>query len=354
MDIIRKLASIKTITNIKPIEGADRIIVADLGGWQCVTQKDNNFKIGDLVCYFEIDSFLPVNPLFEFLRKSCYKNTTNLGEGFRIKTIKLKGQLSQGLILPISEITKHFNLTNNFKIGDDLTNLLNIKKYEKPIPAKLAGKIKGNFPSFLRKTDQERVQNLSNELNEHLDGEFEITIKLEGSSMTAYYKNATFGVCSRNLDLLEDPNNTFWNVARKLQLAEMLEQYHSKYGIEIAIQGELMGPGVQDNYDKLPDHQFYLFDIWNISAQEYFRPIERNRIVQELREFCPNLLTVPFIENKKLSDFIGSESLIQSILKYAEGPSLNTTKTREGIVFKHLAKPFSFKAISNLYLIGEK
>src|SRR5438309_10635527 len=98
----RKLATIRRISKIEPIEGADRIVKATIDGWELVTQKDN-YRVGDLCVYFEIDSFLPVRPEFEFLRKGCFKSTKNLGDGFRIKTIKLRGQVSQGLSLPLGD-----------------------------------------------------------------------------------------------------------------------------------------------------------------------------------------------------------------------------------------------------------
>ena len=159
----RKLASVRKISDLSPIEGADKIEVATIDGWKVVVAKDVGHKVGDLVIYCEIDSFLPIKPEFEFLRKSSYKKMVDGREGFRLKTIKLRGQVSQGLILPLSLI-EYTNV--NFEIGMDVTLMLGINKYDPPIPAELAGKVKGLFPSFIPKTDEERVQNLSKEYEE--------------------------------------------------------------------------------------------------------------------------------------------------------------------------------------------
>lgn len=147
----RKLASIRTITDIRPIENADMIELASVGGWNVVVAKNVGHKVGDWVVYCEIDSFLPIREEFEFLRKSSYKKMGDQ-EGFRLKTVKLRGQISQGLILPFHILP--FGYT--FHEGQDVSDILGIIKYEPPIPAELAGKVKGVFPSFIPKTDEER------------------------------------------------------------------------------------------------------------------------------------------------------------------------------------------------------
>jgi hypothetical protein len=302
---MRKLASVRRVADIVPIEGADNIVVAKIGGWQVVTQKDW-CKPGDLVCYFEIDSFLPVRPEYEFLRKSGFKSTKNLGDGFRLRSIKLRKQLSQGLIMPLSEVVaghcavedwnsdrewptpdrKHYVCAqcqykfDAFLEGFDLTEFLGVQLYEKPIPNQLAGRIRGNFPHFIRKTDQERVQNLVNDIqHSHIDGDlYEVTIKLDGSSMTVYNKtdedgNAYQGVCSRNWDLdanqEDERKNAFWECAKLHRLTDIVRQMKEDTGIDYALQGELMGPGVQDNREGLKQLEFFLFDIWDIDNQCY-------------------------------------------------------------------------------------
>ena len=120
----RKLASIQRIWKIEPIEGADRIELAYVLGWQCVVNK-GQFKPMDLAVYFEIDSFLPIRPEYEFMRASSYKNTDIMGEGFRLKTQKFRGQVSQGLILPVSQFHE---IPTEIELGADVTEILKVRK----------------------------------------------------------------------------------------------------------------------------------------------------------------------------------------------------------------------------------
>lgn len=360
----RKLASVRRIAALDPIEGADRIVRATVDGWQLVTAKENGFNVGDLVVYFEIDSFLPVQEEYEFLRKGCFKSTKNLGDGFRIKTIKLRGQVSQGLILPLTIIKTEAPL-ESFQEGDDLTELLGVQKYEKPIPSNLVGKVRGNFPSFIRKTDQERAQNLTRYLPTHLDHAFEVTMKLDGSSMTVYYKDGVTGVCSRNYDLDEEIEegqwkSVFWRVARQKKLLDTLAAYCVKFNRNLALQGELMGPGVQGNREELKENEFFLFDIWDINEERYLLPLERGTVLVELDRLS-NELNTPLIRKvPRMNDGIlrhlikDNPNIVEGLLQFAEGPSLNENKTREGLVFRGIEYDFSFKVISNKFLLEEK
>ena len=180
----RKLASVRRITDIQPIPNADAIEVVVVGGWKVVTKK-GEFNVGDLCVYCEIDSFLPILPQYEFLRKSSYKKLSTGEEGFRLRTIKLRGQVSQGLVLPLSVLPGGRELFE----GMDVTEVLSITKYEPPIPASLAGKVKGLFPSFLHKTDEERLQNLDSEYPFDSNKKYYVTEKLDGSSATFYFRN---------------------------------------------------------------------------------------------------------------------------------------------------------------------
>ncbi len=357
---IRKLASVRRINKLEPIEGADNILKATVDGWSLVTNKENGFMPNDLVVYFEIDSFLPVEERFEFLRKSSFKSTKNLGDGFRLKTIKLRGTLSQGLIMPLEKgehegVPSYFIATADgekhpVQEGDDLTELLKVQLYEKPIPSNLAGKVRGNFPIMIRKTDQERVQNLIKELVYDLDVKWEVTLKLDGSSMTIYHKAGDVGVCSRNLDLEETSDNLFWQVARKLKIPEMLKWT----GKNLAFQGELMGPGVQGNREWLKDNTFFLFDVWDIDNQRYYSPNERQAIVTQINNSGFELPHTFIFGEKSLREF-GKErdEILQNILTFAEGESIYNP-VREGVVFKRVDGQLSFKAISNKYLLEEK
>lgn len=336
----RKLVTLRRIDEILPIEGADAIELAKIGGWQAVVKKDE-FQEGDICVYFEIDSFVPVDvEPFKFLVKN--KITWNGKEGARIKTIKLRGQLSQGLALhPINvfaaeskEVSFFEWVLRTYEAEEDLTEICGVEKWEPVIPANLAGKVRGNFPSFLRKTDQERIQNLD---VDKLHGYYEVTMKLDGSSMTVYRHEGRFGVCSRNLDLIETEDNSFWRVARALKIEEMMVE--NNYD-NIAFQGELMGPGVQGNKEGLKELEFFIFDIFD-ETRGYIDAFDRRFIVEAL-----GLTHAPVIEQA-----LAFTMTMEEALAYADGPSINA-KLREGVVFKNLDDPSkSFKVISNAWLM---
>ena len=251
---MRKLASIQRVIAIEPIEGADAIEKATVLGWSLVVKK-NEFKIGDLVVYCEIDSILPEIDLFDFLKP----------RGMRIRTVRLRGQISQGICFPTS-IVEHFGLlTEDMIEGQDVTEALCVIKYEPPIPACLSGIVKGKFPSFIPKTDETRVQVLQKLLDKYKGTYCYITEKLDGSSATYYLKDGEFGVCSRNMELLESAENSFWKVARDLDIENKLR----KLGKNVAIQGELVGEGIQGNKLKLKGHTVYFFNAFDIDKFEY-------------------------------------------------------------------------------------
>ena len=338
----RKLATIKKITDINPIEGADKIELVTVGGWKVVVAKDVGHKVGDLVVYCEIDSFLPIREEFEFLRKSSYKKMSDGTEGFRLKTIRLRGQISQGLILPIVVLNPpDTNIYITPFEGLDVTEMLEIVKYEPPIPAELAGKVKGLFPSFIRKTDEERIQNLTSEYEEFKKQKFYVTEKLDGSSATFYYKDGVFGVCSRNLELLETEGNTFWKVARELNLENKMKDF----GVNISVQGELIGEGIQGNPYKIKGQTVRFFNLFDIDLQEYhsFNMTKKSLEVMGLE-------MVPVVD-----EFFTLPDTVDEILKYAEDKSkLNPDFDREGIVIRTLDRKVSFKVISNQFLLNEK
>jgi RNA ligase (TIGR02306 family) len=343
----RKLASIQKIREILPIEGADSIELAVVNSWNVVIAK-NLHNAGDLVVYCEIDSFLPVEPEFEFLRKSSLQKMEGV-EGFRLKTIKLRGQVSQGLILPLNDAYAVYSRNHNPDVeisswieGTDVTGYLGIAKYEKSIPVNLAGVAKGNFPGFLHKTDEERVQNLTAKYagwlrdcdsNRHV---FYATEKLDGSSATFYINNGTFGVCSRNLELVES-ESAFWRVARQLDLENKL----ASLNVNICLQGELIGEGIQGNPYKITGNTVYFFNAFLIDTQQRLDPISFSSLIRDL-----GLQATPVIENFKLPETIAE------LLNLAEGKSkLNPTTEREGIVIRSLDTKISFKAISNKFLL---
>ena len=359
MDTIRKLASIKPITYIKPIPDADAIECAIVdGGWPVVVKK-GEFKVGDLAIYLEIDSWVP-HELAPFLSKGNEPREYNGVKGERLRTIKLRGQVSQGLLLPLNTPINGGPLgggyalcTIGLEVGQDLTETLGIQKYENPVPAQLQGTMKGNFPHFIPKTDQERCQNLRKDIFEtHQSETYEVTVKLDGSSMTVYSRGEDFGVCSRNIDLKETEGNSFWKAARDQNLIEALTGYCKDIGFDLAIQGELIGEGIQGNPEKLKGQKFFLFDVYNITEGQYLKPQERYDVLMELRASGANIEHVPVVDEQLC--VAAAYPDIDSILQFAEGPSLNPQTRREGLVFKSQESDFTFKAISNSYLLKLK
>jgi len=343
---IRKLASIAEITYIKPIEGADAIECAIVnGGWPVVVKK-GEYRVGDVAIYLEIDSWVP-HELAPFLSKGQEPREYNGVKGERLKTVKLRGQISQGLLLPI-------DLTFFRDPGTDVTETLGIQKWEPPIPAQLQGMMKGNFPHFIPKTDQERCQNLRKEIFEEHKGEtYEVTTKLDGSSMTVYVKDGEVGVCSRNIDLKETEGNSFWKAAREQNIVDALLEISNDKGEEYAIQGELIGEGIQGNPEKLTGQRFYLFDIYSITEGRYLKPQERYSIMDKMNLFYgADVEHVPFIDTVCI--VTNEFSTIDDLLAFAEGPSLNPQTKREGLVFKSYDSDFTFKAIANSYLLKHK
>jgi RNA ligase (TIGR02306 family) len=332
----RKLASVRKIEEIKPIVGADKICAYRVGGWW-VVDAINKYKVGDLAVYYEIDSFLPIRPQFEFLRKSSYKRM-GTADGFRLRTIKLRNVLSQGLLTPIPEGVV------DPKENDDLTQVLDIVKYEPPIPAQLAGKIKGTFPIHFPKTEETRIQNFESDFSFLPLGErVYVCEKLDGSSATFYYNKGEFGVCSRNWELVETEDNSFWRAAKLLSLKEKF----IKLGRNIALQGELLSPGVQGNIYNFKDVNVYFFTAYDIDKHRrmYFDELEWVLFKLDLK-------IVPILDSNYI---LPKENLSESMLQYAEGKSaLNPDVEREGIVVRGLNKEFSFKAISNKFLLSEK
>ena len=342
---MRKLATIRKIDALDPIEGADKIELATVGGWRVVAQK-GLYKVGDLAVYFEVDSWMPTK-LAPFLTKpGQYPKVFEGIEGQRLKTIRLRGQLSQGLLMPLDEVMPE---TNSFGEDSDVTEHFGIVKWEKAVPANLAGLVKGNFPTMIPKTDQERAQNLVKEITAAREAglRFEITEKLEGSSMTVYMNGEDFGICSRNLDLKRDENNSFWATAIRDGIEDKLRTAGFN---DIAIQGELIGPGIQDNIYKLSKLEFRVFDVYSIKGGEYLTPTNRRAIVDTL-----GLLHVPVLATEaSLADGITDMS---ALLKYADGKSVMgdiTGPLREGVVFKQVDGGMTFKVISNSYLLSEK
>lgn len=329
---MRKMASIRKIDSIRPIPGADAIECARVGGWNVVVKR-GEFKEGELAVYCEIDSWIP-HELAPFLSKGSDPREFEGVSGERLRTVKLRGQVSQGLLLPLEPTCA--NIESRLFEGLDVSAPLNIQKWEAPVPASLAGNVRGAFPSFIPKTDQERIQNLTEEFKTWQDYTWEVTEKLDGSSMTVYYKDGDFGVCSRNWDLTESSGNSLWQQARAYNLEQVLTQEGN-----FAVQGEIIGEGIQGNPYRIRGQDFFVYDIFDINEQRYLSPAERQAFVAR-----NNLKHVP-ITNRN----VPTPTSVSDILKAAEGRSqLHINTEREGLVFKSNGL-VSFKAISNKFLL---
>ena len=357
----RKLASIQKIVDIQPIKDADRIELATTLGWQVVIAKSENFKIGNLIIYIETDSIVPERPEFEFLRE----------RKFRVRTIKLKKTISQGLILPLSILPN-----KNYKEGQDISELLGIKKYDPQAELeerlesekqsrqknkidkflkrwswyrKLFGKKrKGGFPSFIKKTDETRLQTIPHILEEYKNDIFSVSEKLDGTSLTCFMiqdktwygkKKYTFGVCSRNIYLSKQDTSNYWKIAKKYNIENVLRNIIGNNKC-VVLQGEIIGAGIQENKYGLKDLDFYAFNL--IFDNVKFNNYNARQLLQE-----QNIKFVPIINNSfKL------KSTVNEMVDYSNGKSLVATNTlREGIVCRNYEKDISFKVVSPEFLL---
>jgi RNA ligase (TIGR02306 family) len=335
---MRKLATVRRISSIDPIPGADAIEVATVGGWRVVVKK-GEYTPGDLAVYCEIDSWIPTE-LAPFLSKGKEPRVYDGIPGERLRTVRLRGQISQGLLLPYAVCGKIC------EEGEDVSELLGIVKYDPPVNAQLAGMAKGPFPGVITKTDQERVQNLTVEIAAATEAglQFEVTEKLEGSSMTCYLINGEFGVCSRNLDLKDTADNTLWQVAHRDGIEAKMRAVDPHWSF--AIQGELIGPGIQGNMYKLSKPEFRVFDVYDIQTGKYLPPAARHNLISRMF-----LLHAPLVAWSK---DLGTGT-VDEMLSWAEGKSvLNDKQEREGVVFKQMTGSMTFKIVSNQYLLGER
>lgn len=353
VEIAKNLATIQKISALIPIDGADKIELAKMEGieWQVVVQKGR--QIGEAVCYIQIDSVAPERPWSEFLRD----------RHFRVRTIRLKKQLSQGLIIPLADLKDEPMIAGlstgtigfgGMLVGDDITSLIGVTKYEKPIPANLHGKIKGNFPTkYVSVTDEERLQNCSRILDELNGVKGYISVKMDGTSATFINflpDGLTDGeqhVCSRKLSLKApaegDTPNVYFQMAQKYNILEKLKTKGN-----YAVQGEICGPGIQGNKAGLKEVEFFLFNVFNISERRYLNFFEFMDFAEEL-----GLMTVEILDSN--FDFTGRK--FDELLAMADGSYANGTP-REGIVFRPLVEMYSdymkgrvsFKVVSNKFL----
>lgn len=337
----RKLASVQVVLKISNHENSDNLALVCILGWQIVVRRDEIF-IGDKVIYCEIDSLLPKNA--EWLPSSVKDRILkeNHQDYFRVRTVKLRGQLSQGLIIAIRE---SLSSLNELDVGADVTDRLGIKKYE---PENLGGRYCTSnigivFPSnFVKKTDEPRIQSYPYLFNDLRGKEYYISEKLDGTSATYFIHPETneFTVCSRNFTRYR-PNNDktclYWYIADKLQLENILKNNNN-----LAIQGEICGPDVQKNLLNLKDLNFYVFNITDLNN---YQRLPFNMLIS----VCDNLHlnTVPILESGNNFNITN----ISDLLNKTKGIYNGTNNQREGLVIRSKDQLISFKAINNDYLL---
>lgn len=333
----RKLASIQVIKDLRPIPNSEFIECAEILGWTVVVKK-GEFKVGDKCVFFEIDSLIPRAPWNDFLSD---KNKPNAP--IRLKSVRLRGQLSQGLAIPISV----FGL--DLVEGEDVTEKLGVEKYEPQIPAVLSGLAIGSFPGFIHKTDELRVQSFPGVMEEMKWEEVVVTLKMDGSSSTLYkafdyYGVADLNVCSRELRLKEDDKNTFWRMARKYNLSEKLPDM-------MAIQGECFGPGIQSNRMGVKENDINVFNVYDIRSGKYLDFGDAVLFCNEIGvPFVPVVYRGPFKWNtvEELIRFAGEQWYDMGKGLPAEGIVIRPVREKRSEV---LGGRLSFKVISNVFLL---
>lgn len=362
---MRKLASIQIVNSVEPISGADSIEKVGVLGWWVVVKK-GEFNVGDKVVYCEIDSFLPEKPEFEFLRSNSFKaavvdaaGNVLRPAGFRVKTIKLRGQISQGIcfpasIVPFERLVSSENIDGLYvvqdtTVGRDVTESLGITKWDPP-PVGSAGNVKGTFPGFLTKTDETRVQSIPDVVTRHAFRRFQVTEKLDGTSFTAFLRNGEFGICSRN-NLIDPDSETgpYAQIARMLDLKTKLGYIVESIGRDVAIQGEIVGPNIQGNKYKLDVLRLYVFNLIALDTGEVFNYDAMRGIIETVA-----LAPVPLLFN----DF-ELPPKVDDLVRLAIGTSqLRAETQREGIVLRCAAivqdrdiGRLSFKVINPQFLL---
>ena len=343
---MRKLASIQRIYKIEQIEGADRIELASVLGWQCVVNK-GQFHPMDLAVYFEIDSFLPIRPEFEFMRASSYRKTDIMGEGFRLKTMRFRGQVSQGLLLPIDQFPE---IPSDMGIGTDVTDILGVRKWEIEEKVTTGGTVIGTLPIDVPHTDETRVQAEPDLIGDFAGLEYYITTKMDGSSHSVSLDEDGFHVTGHNYEYRDDGKSAFYELAKRDNIEEKLRKYYEDNGLKtITVQGELCAPGIQQNRLKLIKPEWYVFTI----------RIDGKRVgLKKMQDVCGtmDLQMVPVEEVG--TDLPSKYPTVEALLERADGEYPKGGK-KEGIVIRptepvfneRISASLSMKVVSNKYLL---
>jgi RNA ligase (TIGR02306 family) len=335
---MRKLVSIQKVEEVAPITGADSIEKVRILGWWVVVKKESQFKPGDLCVFFEVDSLLPDYPQYSFLGRGQKLKESIVGDGdvikgWRLKTVKLRNQISQGLVLPLTD----FPTLLSMEIGQDITDILQVNKYDPPLPACLSGEALGYLPGFIPKTDEDRIQGMPEILEKYRGQRFYRTTKLDGSSSTCFKYENELGVCGRAINFKESDKNSFWRLARKYNLMDKLPNGY-------AIQSECAGEGVQGNRHILKGQDLYIFYVYDIEKAQYLKLDDMLLFAKDLE-----MKTVPVMDDNFILDHTMDE-----LMALADGPCpYNPSVLREGIVYRlyDSTEKITFKTISNEYLL---
>jgi RNA ligase (TIGR02306 family) len=333
---MRSLVTIQKVKGISPIPDSDFLELAHIMGWQCVVKK-GEFKEGNLGVYYEVDSFLPLDERYEFLRASSYRDNADNGQGFRIRTMRMRGQLSQGLLLPLEQFPELAGCVE----ASDVTEKLNVKKWYIPETASSGGTIIGEHPYGIPASDEIRIQSAL-ELLDQLNGKpFYITTKMDGTSGIVYYIDGKIGCCSRNKEIKDEETALYWMPVYKYGLKEKL----AKLGKNIVLTGEICGPGIQKNRLRLENTEWCVFDVKDWDAGRYLPYDDAFALCSEL-----GLSTVPLEERGDAFDYDLAALLEKAKGKYPSGLD------KEGIVVRNTIAPkvISFKVLNNDALLKEK
>ena len=334
---MRQLVTVRTIGDIRPIPDADAIEVASVDGWDVVVKR-GEFAVGDKCVYFEIDSMLPESdPRFAFLMPRGVRETPEGQRGHVLRTAKLRGQVSQGLVMPVAEFPE-------LDGADDLAAVLGVIKWEPPLPAGAAGTIIGPFPSWIPKTDEERVQNLDEAEVAALLGSEQIVVteKVDGSSHTAFIDDdGSLGVCSRNWRIGED--SEAYRVIAASPVWKWLQEQAAEGSRRVYVQGELVGEGVQGNPLKLRGRRWMVFTLgagWGKTPPRRWPEPVRGQAVPMAESIA--------VMGKSRAELIAAVDGMRSALGDVRA---------EGIVIRGYSNGLqtgSFKVISNTYLLKAK
>lgn len=343
---MRHLASIQRVWDILPIDGADRLELAKTLGWQCVVNK-GQFKKGDLGVYFEIDSFLPVRPEFEFLRASSYKKTDIMGEGFRLRSMKFRGQLSQGLLLPVNTFAE---LPPELDVGQDVTELLGVKKWEIEERATTGGSVIGTLPYDIPHSDESRVQAYPELIQAFAGLEYYISTKMDGSSHSIGVDQDGVHICGHNY---EYSSGSFYDFVKQREYDKKIKDFAKMCSyMPFTVQGEFCAPGIQKNPLRLTKPEWYVFTV----------RVNGKRVgLNDMLAICKEL-DIPTVPIEEVgTDLPSKYPTVEAVLERADG-NYSTGGRKEGIVIRPtepvynetIGGPLSMKAVSNKYLLKQE